>query len=147
MQAYIASTAEPTRLDPESPRRPPSSRPSALTDKWILRVRLKSGKWRRYKATTREIIQKLRAGKMPSGVEAGQVGNDFQPLASYPAFKEIAPAPKNGRVHAPLAAALSDSSLMFRRAESRRHLYLWFIAAALAFFLVGFAVLLFILAY
>lgn len=150
MQAYIASTAEPTRLDPDSPRRAPSSRPSAVNDKWILRVRLKSGKWRRYKATTREIIQKLRAGKMPSGVEAGQADNDFRPLSSYPAFQQIAPAPKNGRVHPsapPAASALSDSSQAFRRAESRRHLYLWFIAAALALVLLGGTVLLFILAF
>jgi serine/threonine-protein kinase len=100
MQQYLATSAEPTRLDPESPPRSTPALPH--TDKWIVRVPSKSGHWRKYNATTRQIIQRLRDGKMPAEVEAGQLGGDFHPLSHYPAFQEITPAPKSGRHLRPL---------------------------------------------
>ena len=57
MQQVFATTAEPTRPDPESSsRRLPTPPSIPINDKWIVRVPSKSGKWRKYKATTRQIM-------------------------------------------------------------------------------------------
>jgi serine/threonine-protein kinase len=138
MQQYLATTAEPTRPDTDAARRPPVPIfPS--NDKWIVRVRSKSGKWRKYKATTRQIIQRLRDGKMPADVEAGQNGDEFYPLSHYPPFQEITPAPKSGRQLRPLTKPeVNGSPLRTALAGSRRALILWVTGGALvAILLIG----------
>ena len=91
---------------------------------------MKSGKWRRYKVTTRQIIQKLRAGKMPAHVEAAQAGGDFKPLTYFPEFQDSAPARKSSPLLLPsIKASLSDSRLS---SAPRRNLYVWLIGALFA---------------
>ena len=127
MQAYLASTAEPTRLDPETaprrPRTPPPPLPNG-DDHWLVRVRHKGGAWRKYKATTRQLIQRLREGKMPRQIEASKAGGAFHPLSHYPEFQEITPAPKSGKQLRPRKAARPKAPALASAALSRRTWYL-----------------------
>jgi hypothetical protein len=126
MQAYLASTAEPTRLDPETaPRRPrtPPPLPNG-DDNWLVRVRGKGGAWRKYKATTRQLIPRLREGKMPRQIVASKAGGRFHPLSHYPEFQEITPAPKSGKQLRPRKAARAKAPPLPAAALSRRTWYL-----------------------
>jgi serine/threonine protein kinase len=138
MQAYLASTAEPTRPDPETlprrPRTPPPLVPNG-DDNWLVRVRQK-GAWRKYKATTRQLIQRLREGKMPRQIEASKAGGGFHPLSHYPEFQEITPAPKSGKQLRPRKAARAKPAPLPSAALSRRASYLLLAGGALGAALV-----------
>src|SRR5262249_21401501 len=139
MQAYLASTAEPTRPDPETvPRRPLTPTPPLpdADDNGLVRVRQKGGAWRKYKATTRQVIQRLREGKMPRQVEASKAGGKFHPLSHFPEFQEITPAPKSGKRLPQRKAARSKPPPARSAALSRQAWYLFLVGGTLGAALV-----------
>jgi serine/threonine protein kinase len=97
VQQCLASSAEPTRLDPEMPPLPAASVSEAATPLppdgvWVLRYRNPAGKLCRARASTEQIVQRLRRGRLSSKIEARH-GNrqDYHPLTFYAEFKDIAP--------------------------------------------------------
>jgi serine/threonine-protein kinase len=94
VQACLASSAEPTRLDPEAPPGP-AVKLAGADDVWQLRFRNRTGRTVRAELTTRQILQRLRAGRMPAKVAARRPDQDgYQPLAVYPEFRSVRPARK-----------------------------------------------------
>jgi serine/threonine-protein kinase len=93
VQQCLASSAEPTRLDPEMPPVVPSPSPADELDGiWVVRYHNPAGKLCRARATTEQIIQRLRRGRMSPKVEARRAsGKDYHPLSFYPEFKDITP--------------------------------------------------------
>jgi serine/threonine protein kinase len=97
VQQCLASSAEPTRLDPEMPPLPTATASeAALQPKtegvWVLRYRNPTGKLCRAQANTEQIVQRLRRGRLSVKVEARRAdGKDYHPLSFYPEFKGIAP--------------------------------------------------------
>jgi serine/threonine protein kinase len=82
-QRYMASAAEPTRLDLSVERPGP--------EVWFLRYRGKDGAWRKVRCTTAQVVRRLREGKMPAGVEACREDqSDFRPLDEVPEFRALA---------------------------------------------------------
>jgi serine/threonine protein kinase len=144
VQQCLASSAEPTRLDPEapptpSPTAPPAQAPTDAT--WVLRYRNSAGKLCRAEATTEQIVARLRRGGLSAGVEARHAGaSDFHPLSFYPEFKAIQP-PRRTRKHPASRGADGTALTALPKAEAepwyRRHrLMMWTAGASLAVLLV-----------
>jgi serine/threonine-protein kinase len=101
VQQCLASSAEPTRLDPEivpiTP--PPVSEPEPKADGvWVLRYRNPAGKICRARATTEQIAVRLRLGRLSPKVEARHDdAKDYHPLSFFPEFKDIPPPPRAPR--------------------------------------------------
>ncbi len=94
VQACLESSAEPTRLDPEMPPGP-AVKLAGADDVWQLRFRNRTGRTVRAELTTRQILQRLRAGRMPAKVAARRAEQDgYQPLLVYPEFRSVRPARK-----------------------------------------------------
>jgi hypothetical protein len=98
VQQCLASSAEPTRLDPESSairqRTPPAVNPKtdgkAPADVWLLRYRKSTGQLCQARATTLQIVQRLKEGRLPAGVEACRRKEDgFRPLAQFVEFRAL----------------------------------------------------------
>src|SRR5262249_42199475 len=103
VRACLTSPTEPTRLDPEArgPKR------AADGDVWVLRSRNREGRLCKAKATTAQIVQRLRAGRLSAKVEGRRADEEgFRPLASYPPFQGIRPprAPRRPNPPAVLTA-------------------------------------------
>jgi serine/threonine-protein kinase len=107
VQQCLASSAEPTRLDPEMPPLPPASVPESLPQPqadgvWVLRYRNPAGKLCRARATTEQIVLRLRRGRLSARIEARHAGQkNYHPLGSYPEFKAIAEAVAAARKRQP----------------------------------------------
>jgi serine/threonine-protein kinase len=97
VQQCLASSAEPTRLDPEAAPAVPS--PVPQTDGvWLLRYHNSAGKLCRARATTDQIAVRLRHGRLSTKIEARRAGGaDYHPLSFYPEFKDITPFPSRSR--------------------------------------------------
>jgi serine/threonine-protein kinase len=108
VQKCLASSAEPTRLDPEMPplsanstiepspqgtvEEPPNSPSDGV---WVLRYRNPAGKLCRAKASTDQIVVRLSCGRLSTRVEARHAaGKEYHPLSFYPEFKDISPPRK-----------------------------------------------------
>jgi eukaryotic-like serine/threonine-protein kinase len=96
VQQCLASSAEPTRLDPEMPPLPTSASEPAPTQSdgvWVLRYRNPAGKLCRARATTEQILVRLRRGRLSVKIEARHADEmDYHPLSYYPEFQNISPS-------------------------------------------------------
>lgn len=104
VQQCLASSAEPTRLDPEMPPLPSNSTiepaPKGTEETplapqndgvWVLRYRNPAGKLCRAQANTEQIVLRLRRGRLSATIEARHASEkDYHPLSFYPEFKNIA---------------------------------------------------------
>jgi serine/threonine-protein kinase len=91
LRACRASSAQPTRLDPETPPRPVG--PDLSDDIWVVRFRNRAGRVCRVRATTEQIVERLRQGRLPPRVEARRPGRqDYRPLAAIQEFRSVRPA-------------------------------------------------------
>ncbi len=104
VQACMASSTEPTRLDPE---RPPEPAPPEADDRWLVRFRNRAGRVCKTKATTDQIVARLREGRLPERIVARRPSQPrFHPLVYFSEFKDLCKARrKNGRAPAPKKAA------------------------------------------
>jgi serine/threonine protein kinase len=90
VRARLTAPAQPTAPDLSRalPKLPPAASPDNA-DVWYLRYRDRSGQWCKAKASTRQVLQRLRDGRMPREVEASHSPKaKFQPLAAFPEFRE-----------------------------------------------------------
>ncbi|MCI0457969.1 MAG: serine/threonine protein kinase, partial [Gemmataceae bacterium] len=86
----LASAAPPTCPDLSARPLAPSAVESNDPDVWFLRYRDRHGKLCKAKATTRQVLQRLREGKLPREVEAAhQPQGEYQPLRTYSAFRDV----------------------------------------------------------
>ena len=127
-RAYLATDAERTRLDVGGAA-PAGNGEAAPPDIWYLRYRGKDGAWRKVRATGKQVVDRLRAGKVPAGVEACRADDgDFRPLAAVPEFAPHLPRPRKPPPRPRPAAAPRQQS---RPRSRRRALWLALGAAAL----------------
>jgi serine/threonine-protein kinase len=88
VQARLAESAEPTRLDPESVPRPTAN------GVWLLRFRTRAGKLCKVRLATREVCRRLKAGLVPAAAEAKRPGQKtFRPVLTFAEFRDVRPAP------------------------------------------------------
>jgi serine/threonine-protein kinase len=141
VQQCLATSAEPTRLDPEMPPIAPET-PSELglsapaDGTWVLRYRNPAGKLCRARASTEQIAQRLRRGRLSARIEARHANEkDYHPLAFYPEFKGLAPPSRpplrRGKTVPEQRAASSPSEAAFEPWHRRYRLWLYGIGAAL----------------
>lgn len=120
VQQCLASSAEPTRLDPEMPPLPTATASEpALQPKtegvWVLRYRHPTGKLCRAQANTEQIVQRLRRGRLSVKVEARRAdGKDYHPLSFYPEFKGVTPPRRRPEKSEPSS---TDSTTLQRAAK------------------------------
>jgi serine/threonine-protein kinase len=86
-RAYLASTAEPTRLD-LAVHGKESTPVAPKADVWYLRYRGQDGGWRKVRATTQQLVQRIRQGRLPSRIEACRDdAGEFRPLGEIAEFR------------------------------------------------------------
>jgi serine/threonine-protein kinase len=117
VQNNLISATEPTRIDPDSPPRTPvvtpihSESPTPALEAppaepvvWQLRYRNRAGQVRKYRATTEQIRDRLRQGRMPEGIEARRHDNEgYQLLSHFPELEtEVRPDSRETVPHHPL---------------------------------------------
>jgi serine/threonine-protein kinase len=102
-QAQPPAVPEPAAGDKANGDAPPpaNGKGKVVVEEWFLRYRNRNGDWARARATTRQLQFRLRTGRIPAQVEASrQADGDYQPLTSFPEFRDIPAAPtrrKNGQ--------------------------------------------------
>ncbi|HZT79017.1 MAG TPA: serine/threonine-protein kinase [Gemmataceae bacterium] len=99
LQACLASSAEPTRAALETPPAPPAPPPAPPADLWHLRYRNREGRWCRAQATTRQVVQALRNGRLPREAQAARAAAAaYRPVAELEEFRAALPArPRKGK--------------------------------------------------
>jgi hypothetical protein len=115
LQSWM-STAEPTRLDPDTPaaRRTPLEHPAA--QEWIVRYRNRAGRPFTTRLDTDHLIERLDEGTLPVDAEARRADQDtFSPLSAFAELRDHIPtvAPEPGSEPTPPAES-SSSSLFFK---------------------------------
>jgi serine/threonine-protein kinase len=103
----VTAPAQPTAPDLQLAGRLPRTEGLRSTpDLWYLRYRDGSGRWCKAKATTQQVLQRLRERRFPVDVEAGREhGGPFQPLREFPEFHGAAAEAAKGRTKGRPAAA------------------------------------------
>jgi serine/threonine-protein kinase len=95
VQSYVSGTTHPTRLDLDTP--PQIAIAARRAAKWILRYRNKAGRPCKLRATTAQVQQRYREGRLPAGVELCREGETtFGVLSAYPEFQHLVQARKSG---------------------------------------------------
>jgi serine/threonine protein kinase len=85
-RSYMASSGEPTRLDAAR-----VNGAAAQPDLWFVRFRTQDGTWRKVRATTEQIRNRMRTGKVPASVEVCRHdAGEFRPLKTFPEFRALA---------------------------------------------------------
>jgi hypothetical protein len=95
VQARLTAPPHPTRLDIAAPPRSGRRQP---TDVWYLRYRNQDGRWCKARATTRQILSRLRDGRLDTRLEVSrQSQGEFRSLAAYAEFRQaVAESPRDG---------------------------------------------------
>ena len=126
IRARMVSTAQPTRAETEAPGDTP---PIVNGDHWQVRYRNREGQWRQVRATTAQLADRVRAGRIPPGTKARRTGETvFRPLDQFAEFQAIKPLPPPDRAVGQLQSARADRPA---RPPSKRRLPRWAILAAL----------------
>ena len=120
----LAVAAQPTCPDVNAAPAPPALAPATngKADIWYLRYHDRKGQLCKAKATTPQVLQRLRDGKLVRDVEAShEAQGDFRPLGDYPEFRAAVvaarargkvrkPAPTDAPRDRPAAPSLSGGS-------------------------------------
>jgi serine/threonine-protein kinase len=141
VRARLTAPAPPTRLDQEAPLNEPAGS-GGNPNVWYLRYRNREGRWCKTRATTQQIVQGLRDGRIANTIEAGhQLHGEFRPLATYAEFGAHAggsgPRPPVKRLARPKTGKPTVTPNLVRKPPSgeRRGSGVWF--ALLALTLLG----------
>ncbi len=133
VRACLASSTEPTRLDPERPPDPEPAPPEA-DDVWLVRFRNRAGRVCKTKATTGQIVARLRDGRVARRIVVRRPEQArFYPPAHFAEFKELCKG--RPKVRRPAAAKQPIAAVAPAAAIPRWRLML--LAAALAAALVA----------
>jgi serine/threonine-protein kinase len=94
VQQCLTTSAQPTCLDPDTP--PVNPRPATETEAaWVVRFYNRAGKLCRARATTEEILVRLRRGRVFTNVEVRRAqGKTYHPVGFFPEFKDAVPPRK-----------------------------------------------------
>jgi serine/threonine-protein kinase len=104
VRARMVATTQPTRPDQEVPIEPERSNGAIKTDQWQVRYRNRQGKWCQVKATTKQLTDRIRTGRVPPNIKVRRAGEtEFQAVYQYPEFLAIKPEKANGRRRKPSA--------------------------------------------
>jgi eukaryotic-like serine/threonine-protein kinase len=108
IQTCLASSSERTRLDPNLPPRMEEPLPTAEGDVWLLRFRNRAGRVCKARATTDQIIERLRERRLPHRIVARRPSQPkYRPLAFFPEFQVALYTRREGkRKAAPVSAIL-----------------------------------------
>jgi serine/threonine protein kinase len=89
MRERLTAPAQPTAPDMRMPQREPRSEVrKGNPDIWYLRYHDRSGRWCKAKATTEQVLKRLRERRFTADVEASHHHNgQFQPLVEFDEFK------------------------------------------------------------
>ena len=116
VQACIASSAEPTRLDPERPPPTPEPSPPEVEERWLVRFRNRSGRICKTRATTEQITARLRDGRLPEQIVARRESQaKFRPLAQFSEFRELCRKRRKVKPSPPAAAPVLAVAFPRRR--------------------------------
>jgi serine/threonine protein kinase len=100
----LASETEPTRLDPESlARSGPGPRNGEAANLWLLRYQDRGGRILRVRATTEQILRRLRRGQLPETLEVRRLSDQdgFHPVSFFTEFQSVLTTEENGSAKAP----------------------------------------------
>jgi serine/threonine-protein kinase len=93
VRARLVAPAQPTLMVPEPPKNDDGEKQASNPNLWYLRYRNREGRWCQTRASTQQILQRLREGRLPATIEAShQPQGEFRPLAEYPEFRKAAAA-------------------------------------------------------
>jgi serine/threonine-protein kinase len=86
----LTAPAQPTYPDLQSrPKEPAPPSRNGNPDLWYLRYKDRHGQWCKARATSQQVVQRLRQGQIPTEVEAShQSQGEFRPLAAFAEFRE-----------------------------------------------------------
>ncbi len=93
VRARLTAPAQATCPDlrghvPEAKIKPRGNDP----DIWYLKYRDRRGPWCKARATTQQVVHRLRDGRLPAQVEASHDSHgSFKPLRSFPEFQQVVP--------------------------------------------------------
>jgi len=117
---------------------------------WYLRYLNKDGLWRKARATTQQIKQRLEEGRISRAVEVCHASKgEFRPLGTYPEFCQLEAAPDlrfGPGNHNPAEARRKNGTLKKEQARQSRNHILWLLPISLMLFITV-AVLVYYLAF
>jgi serine/threonine-protein kinase len=91
MRARLIAPAEPTRPDLDAPSSGTAKGLQINPNQWYLRYRNGKGGWTKTRATTQQIVQRLREGKLsPADEASAEAKGKYRPLAEHPDFRDAA---------------------------------------------------------
>jgi serine/threonine-protein kinase len=94
VRACLSSNNQATRLDLDNPPTPPPE-VEPKPRYWQLRFKDRQGRLCKARASTEQIVRRLQQGRLRVPVQASPEGGDeYQPLLSYPEFREIQQPPR-----------------------------------------------------
>jgi serine/threonine-protein kinase len=97
-----ASASEETQPDLETPVN--AKAPAGAPNVWFLRYRDQEGMWCKSRATTEQVLDRLRGGLMPKAAEISRhPSGAYQPLTDLPEFRKGAKAPPKPKPAPPAA--------------------------------------------
>jgi serine/threonine-protein kinase len=112
VQQCMSSSAQPTVPDLSAlvPPATANGKANGKGDVWYLRRQDREGNWRTAKATTRQVLRHLRAGRLRSRVEASRTAEGvFRSLEAYPQFRDVKPAKARRKKNKPAAPSEAEA--------------------------------------
>jgi serine/threonine-protein kinase len=102
VRARLVNAAQPTRPDQELVTGEEKALGTFASDHWQVRYRNREGRWCQVKATTKQIGDRIRAGRMPPAIQVRRAGEtQFRPWTQFEELTALKPPPTNGRKSLP----------------------------------------------
>jgi serine/threonine-protein kinase len=130
VRARLVNAAQPTRPDQELATGEDRPILHTASDHWQVRYCNREGRWCQVKATTKQISDRICAGRMPPALQIRPAGETkFRVWSDFAEFQGIPPAPTNGRKTSTLPKAPSRAPTA---ATARNSLPSWAVVTAIA---------------
>jgi serine/threonine protein kinase len=98
VRARLVNSAQPTRPDQELATGEEKPIGAATPDHWQVRYRNREGRWCQVKATTKQISDRIRAGRMPADIQVRRANETlFRPWQKDAELHAFIPVRTNGR--------------------------------------------------
>jgi serine/threonine-protein kinase len=130
VRARLVNTAQPTRPDQELATGEEKPIGAAARDHWQVRYRNREGRWCQVKATTKQISDRIRAGRMPPAIQIRRAGEaTFRSWTQYQELHALKPARTNGRK---ASIPLKAPSRIPAAEPSKKRVSRWVLVGAIA---------------